>query len=524
MNRMDHSSAKEGFLGSPFPSLVFVKKFSTLTMAVLFFLEIHSARAVSTFGFNYWPAGQDCRLLTTANWTTENKNIVKRELDHMASLGGGLIRFMFWPQFCGWELSPGSSPGGATFTSEFTQMTQNLPELLGMCAARNIKVTIAFGNNFQDAGPNPPTTMWWMTFYGTGTTNYTRFLRDTHFWINGFVDAAEGSTYASTVMYYDIQNEYYRNNPYQDWYSTFVFDWCSMPAAKKGHSVLSVALDAEALRVAMGPRVLRFTEFHPYPAQGGDTANIEWAYDQMRSKFPSAACHVGEFGRPCANPGEETAQQSTLLDVANRCKTKGIPYHMHWMFQDNAISNPNPYGLSYSDHSMKDSMGGLSSVENLASNPDCESVSGRIPSGWGGGSSDGSYEFVAMGPDKRDACTNSYYARLTRRVASGSVWVNVPTFNVQGGKNLYVNAFIRSNMIGIHLDVHRYDANWGDQGTVSTLAYNPRGWSFNNFLARVGSFCIPTTANTKKIIISVCGTSVSNPSYLDVDTVSAFER
>lgn len=102
------------------------------------------ARAGSTFGFNYWPAGYSCNVLKTANWTVANQDIVKADLDHMSSLGADVLRLVFWPQVSGYLLTPGSGPGGATFTSDFTQERSNLVTcwaIVPRAASRSLSVS-----------------------------------------------------------------------------------------------------------------------------------------------------------------------------------------------------------------------------------------------------------------------------------------------------------------------------------------------------------------------------------------------
>lgn len=502
-----------------------------LSLALLV-LGCFTVEAASTLGFNYWPTGYDCGVLNNANWTTANKAIIQRELDHMASLGGGVIRLVVHPQSSGWWLQTtcptgggSNGPGGSIFCPNFTEQTANVVDMIGLCKARNMKVIIAFANYFQ--GPtNSPT--YWANFYGSGTTNYTHFLWDVQHWIDGFVDSIEASANASSVLYYDIQNEYDAAFPYSDWYSTFVFDWSTMPALKKGHSVLSLA-DAQSLSSAMGSRVLKFTDFHCYPTMcPADQAILENYYDSMRGLFPSSQTIMGEFGRWAQYTTDEANQNCTVKDVASRAKTKGILYHLHWLFMDKEFNNQNYFGLGYSTHYMKDTMGGLSSVENLIYNPDMELPgTGAPPTSWGFGSSTGNNTtFTAGGPSSTDARTNLYYGRITRTAASGSVWMNVPTFAVTGtsGKKLYVNFFLRSSMTNIYPAIHEYDANWNPLGTLNGASYTPPTWTWYNYLAVVGTQSFTLASGTKNIIISIIGTSTSNPSYLDVDTISAFEQ
>jgi hypothetical protein len=79
-------------------------------------------------------------------------------------------------------------------------------------------------------------------------------------------------------------------------------------------------------------------------------------------------------------------------------------------------------------------------------------------------------------------------------------------------------------MTRVRVVVSQYDSSNGYLAQLQGAAFNPSGSSFNNYLARVGSQSFTLNPNTRFVILSFVGTSVSNPSYLDVDTVSVFEQ
>jgi hypothetical protein len=491
-----------------------------------------TAQGASTLGFNYWPSGWGCpngycdsRVLNDANWPA-NKALVQRNLDQMASLGCGMVRLMLYPQATGWYLENGNGPGGSNFRSEFTEQKRNIVDLIGMCKARNMRVIITFGNSFLNYQPPPNQNVTWWQGFPTYNSNFAPFLWDTIHWINGFADSIENSAYATSVYFYDIENEYARNLVNAAWYSTYVFDASSIPPLKKGHSVLSL-LDAEDLRVNMGSRVLKFTDIHCYPTTcPADRAILEDSYDAMRAKFPGSITIMGEFARWTQYTTDEANQNCTVKDVAGRAKDKGIPYHLHWLFLDNEINPQNYFGLGYQPHQMKDAMGGLITVENLIPNADLESLTGvpAVPTGWGFGSNPSGNTTFA--PVAGVAQTNTYCGRVTRALPTGSVFLNAPGFAVSGSstKKLYINFFFRSNMTGIYPVIHEYDQNWYPIGTLTGTSYTPGTWTWFNYREIVGSQSFALASGTKNIIISIVGTSVSNNSMLDVDTISAFEQ
>src|SRR3712207_1066712 len=121
-----------------------------LMKLAVFLLVLPLAReaSASTFGFNYWPYPYSCRVLNNANWTVVRPQVAA-DFDHIASLGGGVVRLMFWPQESGFRMK--NNFGGGEFTSEFYEQTANVPDIVRLAAERNLKVIIAFGNNYFDA-------------------------------------------------------------------------------------------------------------------------------------------------------------------------------------------------------------------------------------------------------------------------------------------------------------------------------------------------------------------------------------
>jgi hypothetical protein len=528
-----------------------LSRFKMAALAVpLLGLGTFTTQAASTLGFNYWPGGWggpsqhcDSQVLSNVNWTAANKAVIQRDLDHMASLGAGVIRFVLWPGSDGWILGDNlpHGPGGAQFQSIFAEQKTNIVELIGFCKARNMKVIICFANSYMGLNVNT-NNYYWKEFYLPRAGNddilaFTHFLWDTQYWITGFVNSIENSANASTVLYYDMFSEYYRLLPHMDWYATFVFDYGAIPDGKKGESILGID-DAEAFRVAMGPRLpyVSFTDFHSYPAQSPipdvNYPDVASAYNQMRAKFPLSTTIMGEFGYHTGDPGHpewtEAIQESKVVEIAGKARDNNIRYHLHWLFIDKEVNQANYFGLGYSPHHMKDAMGGLSALENMIPNSDMESVTGGVPTSWGFGSSPtGNTTFIGGGPNQADASTKLYYGRITRNVASGTVWMNAPSFFVSSttNKKLYVDFFLRSSMTNICPTIHEYAGDWTPIGTPQTgTTFTPPTWTWYDYRTSVGTQSFTLNSATRNIIITINGTTggTAFPYYLDVDTVSAF--
>jgi hypothetical protein len=497
-------------------------------LSLFSFFNSRDAVAATTFGFNYWPPGYSSDCLYS-NWPSLRPQVAA-DLDHMRSLGAHVLRLMIWPQSSGFVIT--QNAGGA-FTQDYLTLKSNLVDLVGMAKERNMKVIIAFGNSYLTSGPSPGAFWWQLAYTGSNPDAFTKFLVDSVTWINGIVTSLQESTSSDAVLFYDFQNEVTSDSlNYQWWYVSFMYDWSVVPAGRRGVSILNAPQDAQTLANVLAqdpqpnlpPRSLQFVDFHSYPALSAN-ANIELAYDAVKASFPTATVMIGEFGRSASATVDEPAQQTTILDILSRAQVKDIPYLLHWMLWDYAPPAPDQVaGMGYSSpHRPKSVMGGVSTTLNLVPNADMESAVGSPalqPSGWVSGGTV-PITLVAGGPDRTDAATNNYYARVMTSSASGLVWLVSSSFPVIGGQPLYANAYVRSNMINIQIEIVQYDANYMRLADLTGPAFTPIGWSMNNYLQRVGSFRFGLDARARFASVVVSGYTVANPSYLDVDTVSA---
>jgi len=475
----------------------------------------------SNFGFNYWPYQSSCACLKDANWTTSMKNTIEKDLDHMSSLTAQVLRLMFWPQKSGYTLD-GQGQGG-TVGSEHTEICDNLPELLQMCDERDIRVVICFGNNYLNCKYDQ-NTYWWQWAYGDTQAGFDEFCADSEDWIEGIVDACENSSYHKTVIYYDYENECC-NTWDNVWdYLIHMYDNCGVPQGKHGVSIMRVSSDLDYLVSSLDGRRLDCVEFHSYPYYPINS-DIPDCYATMKGEFPDSTVLVGEFGRPCEDSSEEADQQDDVLDIAADCITEDIPYYLHWMLWD---ETPGPNGTGavgwgYDPHSAKDVLGGMSELLNLIPNPDMETLQGGQPQYWqAAGTVDLSFYY---GNGYADSATNYRYARIkVDGETSGKVWMSSYMVEVDGGSQLYANAYIRSGMYDISVNVVEYDSNQTKIKSTTGPLFTPTGWSMNNYLHRVGPHSVTLTADTAWVIVSISGYVDSDPDYLDVDAVSVWTR
>ena len=54
--------------------------------------------------------------------------------------------------------------------------------------------------------------------------------------------------------------------------------------------------------------------------------------------------------------------------------------------------------------------------------------------------------------------------------------------------------------------------------------FDPSGWTWNNYLHRIGTQSFALHADCRYVIVTICADVRGDPSVLDVDTVSVWER
>lgn len=490
------------------------------------------------FGFNYWPQTYSCDSLFDQNWQTQQA-VVARDLDLMASLGVRVVRLMFFPQTSGYETSAG--PAG-----RYSEVTTNLPALLKMLSDRKMQVIIAFGNNYTgwrdvngDGIGDPGTQTHWEFLYGSTPQGWSNFLTHSKAWVDGIVNAAKNSPYASSILFYDYENEIHRGVKNSWEYLRYLYDYSAIPAGKRGVSVLHVPADSDLLATELQGRVLQFVDYHSYPRLAH--ANIESAYDAVRAKFPSAIIPLGEFGEVCVvrNPLEpciegkttynttEAVQTSTVMDLINRSIAKGIPYYLQWMLWDNTpIAVDQKTALGYSPHEPKDALGAVAEKFSLVLNPDMEGGMSSVVNAWQVGSTAPFSTELWAGNNTAEAATRDGYTRITvHNQASGSAWLCSRMASTQGKTQLHMNFFFRTNMTGVQPGVVQYDSSGREVTRSHGPAFTASGWSWNNYLHRAGSWSVALQPTTTSVIVCMNGSmTAANPDYLDIDTVSVHAR
>jgi hypothetical protein len=253
---------------------------------------------------------------------------------------------------------------------------------------------------------------------------------------------------------------------------------------------------------------------------------------------------MGEFGdtvSPSSQNGASDAilQQTADLQTISDAKAAGVSYYMHWLLWD-AIAPPTTTstGFGSSPSSPRNVLGGVSSALNLVSNPDMENVSSGTPVSWGVGGTIPVILSSQSGYGPGNAASNFYYARVTAQQGSGGVWLTSNMFPVKGNRQLFVNSYIRSSMVNVGMGVAEYDANKNWLRNDIGPTFTPTSWSYYNYLQQISSSCgaaailqdqcswnVTLSPNTAWVIVTVNGQPNSAPpTYLDVDTVSAWQR
>jgi hypothetical protein len=276
-------------------------------------LGMSSVGRTAEFGFDYWPRGFSGDIFFDANWSTHRADVA-HDLDVIRALGGTTIRLMFWPEQSGFQLTANAD----SMSDQYRQM---------------------FSNSYLLYGPDQPVKIkWWNVKYG-GHENLNKFLIDSGRWITGLAVASETSSFAASVLYYDIQNEYTPSWPDMQEYVTAMARLPAIPAAKLGISILYGATDVDTLRsLATANRTdFRFVDFHVYPDEkgGGFNMNLEEIHQDLQTNFPRATVLIGELGYKAATPAEQNAQASAMISILDRATANNIPYVLGWsLYED----------------------------------------------------------------------------------------------------------------------------------------------------------------------------------------------
>lgn len=163
----------------------------------------------------------------------------------------------------------------------------------------------------------------------------------------------------------------------------------------------------------------------------------------------------------------------------------------------------------------------LSTAPNICPNPDFELVTtGSTLMEWNYGGTAGGSIWRAPG-----GTNGSWYGRLKiSNVNSGAAYFRSGFISLTKteGSRLFLNAFTRSNMKQVRLQINQFDQNKSFLKSTSSSPVNPTGWAFVK--AKInGDLPIDLHKDTRYIrvfIIAKCDADVHN--YLDVDQVSCF--
>ena len=496
------------------------------------------SRAATKFGFAYWPVvtnpsfQEGAGVLQNANWTTENKNIVRCDLNFMRSCSTEVIRFFIRPETCGWTIDT-TNHTHSFDTTKLSEVAFNLTDnstdgLLRMCSARDVDVVVCFANwYYGQTNPDTGNHYWVDAGY-----SWSGFLNDTYTWMNAIASAINNSAYASTVKYIDYQNEWSAGyQTYSTWYIQGVYDntTANVPAVKRACGLLLPETHADDLKTALGSRTLAAIDFHQYP---GSAYTVQQRYDAVHAAnaFPGIPVYIGEFAADGANSSQEGAQQSWEVDTTNDAFNAGIYAILHWrLWGPYRPDDPKAWG--YDENSPKDVVGGICSGALLdLANPDMEtSLSGT----WTCAGASGTNPSLAQIPDANHSATNTHFARVTNTTGSGSIWMtsSMTTLSVTGVRRMSANCFFRSkNLNNVHMVVKEYSAAGTLLATHTGLGYNPPdtygGGMWFNYSRIPGdtNWFWALNGSTAKITVTINGTikTTGITSYLEVDTVSVW--
>lgn len=486
------------------------------------------------FGYNYLPTNLD--WFWVENYPTK-KTRLKQDLMHMLSLKGKVIRFNFWNNSCQMD---GANDRWLFYDGQghqFSDLVANMVDWLsGPCYDNGVRVFIAFHNNWFQDGPEGSSLKW----YQTAGMTLPGLLEAVRQWMTQVVTAVEANPKAKQVVFaYDFQNEVSIQEgepPNIITYLQHCYDTVPVPMGKHMASFCNKNKITN-WPLNMGNRRLDYVDFHYYSdAQDSSDQPQQFSYwvDLARSTCPNATILMGEYGQKGGGsfpsnegtyPTNEFNQSHKMIGLAQGGKDADIAYHMAWDFIPPVANTEPAYGMLYTEHQPKDVLGAMSTFNDTLYNPDAEIGSNGIPDGWTANGSK-AITFTRSGPNKPDAATNSYYAKLTTSVTKSTDWASIDTPTIHnpyiGGKTIYINAYVRTNM-KYQIGIFEYDSNYSliQQRFGSQISTSTTSWQ--SYQHRVGPWSPVLHANTHYVTVQVKGTrNTQNSCYLDVDTVSVF--
>ncbi len=513
------------------------------------------------YGFNYIPSGYP-------DWLTTDfagaQNRIANDIGLMKSMGVNLVRisvFGFGNGLPPWKYD---QPVGAQNwdTGEITAVEQNLPQFIKEFGAAGIKVIVAFVPiNYWNDGPHPKKDgtwdpgydphcridgiPWWQCRYAN---RWHDFARDFSGWSKEISEKIEQDPQASAnVLYYDLINEVqFHNEPGTDMKVLVdtVIQNVSVPDDKMGFSVLQPVYTADLSILkrelsAFGKQPA-YIEAHCYPglptgnglpscgwpAKNGTVARwLDQAYQNLRTGWPSFATKfvIGEFGGNY-DGGQGLGQAAYDIEIVNWAKNHAnLAALVHWNLYDDKpnygkykIGVAPTAGVAQGTRNTYVVLGTMRGA--LIDGGDFEN---GVDAWYFGGSA------AQASAIEGDAVTGSHYGRL-KVTAPGENWFCTPNFVLADGAHVATGGFFRTALTRLTIATRFFDRNWTVLGQDDVTLTQPSGGQWRqiqeqSLSKRVAVWDGPYAAQVCFVITAPAGTSPSNPSYLDLDSITVYD-
>ena len=492
-----------------------MKKLSRRIYTAALYLAAFSTHA-DQFGFQYWPYADTTvvysKCLYDANWTNLNAQ-VESDLDHIASLGGNYIRF-HWKT---WSSLINNTSSTNHIRTELSEQTNNVVELLQLLDERNLKIIIALENDLLNNDA-------WQTGW---PNDQSGFFADCLTVYNAIISACENSSYADTVLFYDLENEV--QPPDYD-FAIYAYDYANAPAAKRGFSIGQAITKSQQFHDTLTTnRPLAYADFHSYT--DNPQSNVTASVPVVRAAFSNATVIMGEFGANldlCYD--DEPLQMLENADRIDAALQTQLAWYSIWSYVDR--NGANPFGALATPDDPRDTMGLISDLFGLARNPDFESATAGLPDNWSCWQSGGDpMVFWRINDVTKSAC-GSGYARIALPAGSVSAKIQISSdkFDIPAGaERLYLNSFIQANqwIDYAQMTVKQFNSSGQQVAWNGSPQFNSPGWGWKNFLHNVGSWSVPLHADCAKAQVIIKGQATpttSDQATLEIDAVSASAR
>jgi hypothetical protein len=554
-------------------------------VACLFLFTGGNAQA-GKLGMHYFPPGWGCEFLNPppdsgpevsvhnlyladAGWNNLLEQQIKPDLNHLAALNVEVVRFMIWPENCGYKHQANVS----TRVNFDSTMKARLNAFVGAIGSRGMKLILNLTPNNGRTGPNTTDIY---TFNPTEFGIYKVRMAS----LAGEIYTSLSAENQKHVLYFDAYDEADVcvcpvgqppctgcPDPNRLWdYVGAVLGM--IPEDKRGLSLLHVNDDFPAFKNYFCKSPVRYLAFntvpevkapHPQPNTVQEISaifndpyivnnnitvllgsfGIEKCYNDSANSGPA---YEADGGAPdCYDPtinqqyhkstlSKEEQQRDYIAGTIYEAETEGFPYYIHWHFADASpgTRSKHGWGLTYAQFT--------SEQPTIPEQPTLPLVNtAKSALGWlgvNGGPTNNNFDFETAGPNNtisgwwtggtissqlglgsswENTTSNHHYGSVyvaDQSDADESIWMATSGGAVRTNTTLFVNFYYHSNLKNIRAEIHQYNAS----NQLLEINYSPSFTppeipiGWNNFQSKIsGGWFLTLRSDTNRVVLVITG-------------------